>query len=63
MPDTTCDGLFEALDTLRHEAFALQNALFSAPCQRCNHFALLLLINKAKQDAIRDNLSQFGYVF
>lgn len=63
MSDPACDRLFDALDTLRHEAFALQNRLFGAPPEARDHLERLLSHNEAKQAAIRRNLSQFGYVF
>ncbi len=62
-PDSACDRLFDALDTLRHEAFALQNCLFEATPETCADFERLLLQNKATQAALREDLSQRGYQF
>lgn len=63
VPDSACDGLFDALDTLRHEAFALQNRLFKATPETCADLERLLLQNKERQAALREELSQRGYLF
>lgn len=63
VPDPACDRLFDTLDTLRHEAFALQNRLFGAPPEARACFERLLAQNKAAQAALRRELSQHGYLF
>ncbi|KAF5031644.1 hypothetical protein DSECCO2_625620 [anaerobic digester metagenome] len=63
VPSPPCDGLFEALDTLRHEAFALQNRLFCAPPEACARLERLLGHNKAAQAKLRRELSQFNCIF
>ena len=55
-PDPARDGLFDALDTLRHEAFALQNQLFRAPPRARARLERLLRQNKASQAALRHDL-------
>lgn len=62
MSDSACDGLFDTLDTLRHEAFALQNQLFKATPEMCADLERLLLQNRAKRAVLRDDLSQRGYI-
>lgn len=62
-PDSACDGLFDALDTLRHEAFALENRLYKATPEMCADYQRLLLQNKEEQAALREDLSQWGYQF
>ncbi|HWP52016.1 MAG TPA: hypothetical protein VN626_10015, partial [Clostridia bacterium] len=56
-PDPARDGLFDALDTLRHEGFALQNRLLRAPPHACVRLKRLLRENKAAQEALRHDLS------
>ncbi len=61
--DSTRDRLLDRLDTLRHEAFALQNSLFKAPREQSNRIKRLLAENSDAQAAIRDALSALGAVF
>ena len=63
MSDSACDGLFDTLDTLRHEAFALQNRLFKATPEMSADLERLLLQNRAKQAVLRGDLSKRGYIF
>lgn len=62
-PNPPRDRLFEALDTLRHEAFALQNRLFCAPPEACARLERLLGHNKAAQAELRRELSQLNCIF
>ncbi len=62
MPEPERDRLFEALDTLRHGAFALQNRIFSASPEACGRLERLLAQNKADQAALRCELSQYDCI-
>lgn len=54
------DRLFDARDTLRHEAFALQNQLFKAPRHKRACLKRLLAENQAAQAVLCDALSALG---
>lgn len=61
--DPAADRLFERLDTLRHEAFALKNRLFRAPPEARPRLEQLLAENKAAQDTLCRALSQHNCIF
>ncbi len=60
-PEPPCDAgrdrLSDRLDTLRHEAFALQNSLFKAPPEKAGPIKRLLAENRAAQAELRDMLA------
>lgn len=61
--DVKRDRLFDTLDTLRHEAFALQNQLFKTPYLESARFERLLHENQTAQVAVHDALAAMGDVF
>lgn len=52
------DALYDRLDTLRHERFALQNSLFKAPPKKSAALKRLLGANKAERYALQSLLEQ-----
>ncbi len=62
-PDPPAQRLFEQLDTLRHEAFALQNRLFTAAPEACPRLEQLLAQNETAQNALCRALSQHNCIF
>lgn len=61
--DAEHNRLFDALDTLRHEAFLLQNSLFKAPSSQSACLRRRLAENKAAQDKLREALAAMGDIF
>ena len=52
------DALYDRLDTLRHQRFALQNSLFKAPLKKSTALKRLLDANKARHQALQARLEQ-----
>lgn len=57
LADPERDRLFDVLDTLRHESFALQNQLFKVPQPERTRLKRLLDENRAAQTELCDALS------
>lgn len=59
--DPVRDRLFDALDALRHEAFALQNQLFAAPGGERAHLKGLLAQNESAQAALNRDMVRLDW--